>query len=298
MTGEITWYVLDLSEGAGTVAGRGAVRAETFATALTACDGRSRYSVRVWLTPEHPELVPDAATRRNDCLLVVGSADRFAIEWRHNGERHQIGRELTGAVHQLRFNLGHTTTVDAGELFDTRTAADLLVAYCESELVPDGYHLRELHTPDILSDTGATHGLTIDYDEHRAVLPAATGADFASFLTGDTSSVLVLWPLPPGADPTDLSTEELHEEFIQTAGSADHYTVETRTATDHVTIGHIVDYLIWGTEPVDIALGDGTIQVYPNEVFTPSEVGDLFAQYMSDGQLPAGEHTTRAVPYE
>ncbi|MCX4095180.1 hypothetical protein [Nocardia sp. alder85J] len=299
MTDEKPWYVLDLSEGAYVSSGCGAVGPDTFAPTLAVCDGQLRYSLRLWLAPRHPDLLPDPASRRENCLLAVGSADRLALEWRHDGTRHQIGRGPTGISQSIHFDLGHSTTVGAGEIFDARQAAEVLAAYYESGVIrPTEYHLRELDTPDILSDAGATHGLTIDYDEHRPVLPGVTAAEFAAFLDDDDPAVLVLWPLPAGTTVADLAPDELHDRFIQTAGSAGRYTVEIRTATEHHTVGHVVDHPIWGTGPVDIAVGDGAVQVYPNEVFTPAEVGELFRQYVSDGQLPTGAYTTRDLLYE
>jgi hypothetical protein len=303
MTDDKKWYVLDFNDGARVTAGGGAVEVMSFLGPLSTRDGEVRFSLRLWRASEHPDLMPesDRNTSRETCVLAVGSADALAVELRTADARYQIGHHDTGnsPARTIRYNLGNEVTVHESEVFAASEAGGLFLSYFRSGTIStDEYRLRELSRPGI--SPSPTHALTINFDEYRPVLPTVEAGEFSTFLSDtndDEPSVLVLWPIPSGRTMADLTNEELstHEEFMQTAGSSGRYTVEIRHQARLYTLGHKVDYLIWGTEPTEITVGSDVLPVYPHEIFTPSEVGDLFHHYRETGQIPEGRYLRREL---
>jgi hypothetical protein len=299
MTGEQPWYVLEFDEGARVTAGGGAVEVTSFRGPLSTRDGEVRFSLRLWRAPVHPDLMPEAERNaaRESCVLAVGSAGALAVELRGAGARYRVGRRDTenSPARTIQFNLGHQVTVHEDEVFAAPEAGELFLTYFKTGTVPTGqYRLRELTSP--VAPESPTHALTVNFDQHRPVLPTVAAEEFQAFLSEDDGpSVLVLWPLPPGKTLAELTGDELelHEEFIQTAGSAGRYTVEVREADTVHTLGHVVDYLVWGTEPTEIAVGSDTVPVYPNEVFTPAEVGAIFHRYATTSGIAQDAYLRR-----
>jgi hypothetical protein len=310
MTDDVHWYVLDFNEGGWVTIGGGAVEASSFEEALSTRDGEAEFSLRLWRAPDHPDLMPEADqnTARENCLLAVGSADELAVEWRAGGTRYQVGRpESETPARSIRFNLGHEVTVHGNEIHDTREAGRLFYSFFQRGTVTTGdYQLRELRSPDVLAADAATLALTINYDEHRPVLPTVAASEFAAFLNhtnDDDPSVLVLWPLPQGKTVAELTAEELstQPEFLQTAGSSGRYTVELRQragATHKLyTVGRQVDdVVVWDTELTEIAIGSQVVRVYPNEVFSSAEVGTLFQHYTQHGHIPGEGYLLGEIP--
>jgi hypothetical protein len=299
MTGENSWYVLDFNEGARVTAGAGAADVTSFRGPLSTRDGEIRFSLRLWRAPSHPDLMPQAERNaaRENCVLAVGSAEALAVELRADGTRYQVSRPGAAgeATREIRYNLGHRVTVHDDEVLTAADAGELFLAYFRTGVVStDEYRLRELASPPSPND--AAYALTVDFDEHHEVLPTVTATEFARFLDGD-SAVLVVWPLPPGRRLADLTGDglELHEEFVQTAGSAGRYTVEIRESGGVHTLGHVVDHLVWGTEPTEITFGSNSVSVYPNEVFTSAEVGAILHRYVSMGGIPENAFLRRAT---
>jgi hypothetical protein len=279
MTGGAHWYVLEFNEGERVTAGGGAVGVSTFLGPLSTRDGEARYSLRLWRAREHPDELPAAERNdaRDNCLLAVGAANRLAVELRADGTRYQVGRAdaETGPPATLKYDLGHELTLGPHEVHTAPEAAELFLSYHRTGLVsPADYTLREVAP----SAAEPTHLLTVNFDDHRPVLPTVEAAEFAAFLADD-ENVLVLSELT-GEEPA------ARREFLQTAGSAGRYTVEIRQRDKLYTVGHQVDYLVWASEPVEITVGSNTIPVYPNEVFTPAEVGTLFEHYTRTGAIP------------
>jgi hypothetical protein len=308
MTDELVWYVLDFNEGALVTAGGGAVEVTTFRGPLSTRDGEAQFSLRLWRAPDRPDELPETVRNeaRENCLLAVGSAGELAIELRANGARFQVGRGAeVASTRTLRFNLGHEVLVHPNEVFDAPEAAELFLSYYRTGTVSAAeYQLRELAASDAMV-ASPTHVLTVNYDEHRPVLPTVDAGEFSAFLsdTGESEpSVLVLRPFPKGGTTVELTGGEMSgsQEFMQTAGSSGRYTVEMRRLAGDThklyTISHVVDYLVWGTEPTEIAIGPDVLQVYPNEVFTPAEVGNLFHHYTRTGQLPEDGYMLREIP--
>jgi hypothetical protein len=288
MTDKARWYILDFNDGERVTAGGGAVSVVSFQGPLSTRDGETRFSLRLWRASDHPDEMAEAerAEAREQCLLAVGSADELAIELHTAGARYQVGRGDAGPSRTLRFNLGHEVTVTSGETFNANEAGQLFLSYFQTGTVPYAeYRLRELEPADMPSPT---HALTVNYDKHRPVLPTADAGEFSAFLDDTETSVLVLWRIPPGQSLADLTDEEkaTHHEFMQTAGSSGRFTVEIRQRDKLYTVGRMVDDLVWGTPTTDIAVGSTVLQVYPNEVFDPAEVGTLFRHYLRTGGAP------------
>lgn len=296
MSNERPWYVLEFDDGTRTTAGAGAVEVSSFRGPLSARDGEVRFSLRLWRAPDHPDAMPDADRQaaRENYVLAVGSADALAVEHRADGVRRQVGRPgpTTARTRTIRYNLGHQVTVHDDELFTAAEAGELFLTYFTTGAVPaTEYRLREIEIPS--APDAPTHVLTVDFDRHRPVLPTVAAEEFQAFLSEDEDpAVLVLWPLPPGRTVTESAGEE-HEEFIQTAGSDGRYTVEVREDGKLHTLGHLVDYLVWDSEPTEITVGEDTIPLYPNEVFTPAEVGAIFRRYLDSGHLDRNDYLRR-----
>lgn len=309
MTSDLYWYFLDSNEGALVTAGGGAVEVHSFLGPLSARDGERRFSLRLWRASTRPHEMSETEREmaRRDCVVAVGSADELAVELRRTegatNVRYQVGRrrgdtQTSASPRALRFNLGHEVTVHTDEVFDAQEAAALFLSYYQTGTVPTTeYRLRELSSPDILTDhDNPTHVLTINYDNERPVLPTVALGEFSAFLADageNKSSVLVLSRLPPGKTMEELTDEErsTNDEFMQTAGSSGRYTVELRKHVGDTsklyTVGRQVDYLVWNTaSDTEIAVGDKMLHVYPNEVLTPAEVDALFVHYTRTGDLP------------
>jgi hypothetical protein len=294
MTSSYPWYVLEFDDGARITAGGGAVSAATFRGPLSTRDGQRRWSLRLWRSPERPDDLDGAAraAARATHLRAYGRADALALDLHDPDGIHAVGRAdaAPGPTTVLRMNLGQDVAVEPGEVFDATTAADLFLHFRDTGTTPDGYRLRRRPAPPTAR---ATHVLTVDHTGHRPVLPGAAAEEFTAFLrTGEKPAVLVLWPLPPGRTPDEVTDAERDRpaEFIQTAGSAGRFAVEYRTLTQGAgrlfAVGRSVGELVWDTEPVEITTADGILTVLPHEVLSPAEAGSLFAQWLRTGRIP------------
>lgn len=303
MTEGAYWYVLEFNEGAYITVGGGAVSANSFESALSSRDGQSEFSLRLWRALDDPNSMADDEFKRarEECVLAAGAADELAVELRMNGICYQVGRRAGGTpARTIRVNLGHQVEVRADETHDARDAGQIFWSFFRTGGVDSGsYPLREKEPLDILKSEGAKHALTIDFHEHRAVLPGVAADEFSAFLNDvdkNDPSVLVLWPLLQGKPLAELSAEELsdQQEFLQAAGSRGRYTVEVRKRVGDTfklyTVGSKVDHLVWGTELTEVAVGSQTIRLYPNEVFGTAEVGALFQHYVRMNKLPGEKY--------
>ncbi|MFD6158240.1 hypothetical protein ACFWF7_34655 [Nocardia sp. NPDC060256] len=203
-----------------------------------------QWFLRLWWTARPPESLweVDRVAARGECLLAVGPLDEVVVELRHTVDgvphRYRIARRVApdSSSRTVRFGLGHAVTARADEVFDVDAAAELFCAYYRTGTVPSvEYVLRELDSPDVLTDFGAqTHVLTVEYDQLRPVLATVADGEFAKVLqefdVDAGFAVLVLSPLPPGRTWAELAGDEATgtEEFVQAAGSGGRYLVEWR----------------------------------------------------------------------
>ncbi|MFC9894619.1 hypothetical protein ACFVMC_13100 [Nocardia sp. NPDC127579] len=293
MTEQSPWYVLEFNDGAWVLSGAGAVDTSSFAGALSARDGQRRASLRLWRAPEPPEdlSVFARAEARAHSVFAVGSATELTVRLDTGKASCQVGRPAEGgATRTVRCDLGRRVTVSDSEVFDAEAAAELFLAFYRTGALPeDRYALREIDAPD----APPTHGLTVDFDEQRAVLATVEAEEFAAFL-GEDSTVLVLWPLPPEGTVAEFGDLE-HPAFLQTAGSGGRYTVEIRRGNTLFTVGHQSEQLVWGSPLTAVAVHDNTVEVYHTEVFDPLEVGTLFQHYVRTGDIPAAGYTLRPI---
>ncbi|MFI7003173.1 hypothetical protein [Nocardia sp. NPDC050175] len=278
-----------------------------------------QWFLRLWWTARPPESLweVDRVAARGECLLAVGPLDEVVVELRHTVDglphRYRIARRVApdSSSCTVRFGLGHAVTARADEVFDVDAAAELFCAYYRTGTVPGvEYVLRELDSPDVLTDFGAqTHVLTVEYDQLRPVLATVADGEFAKVLhefeVDAGFAVLVLSPLPSGRTWTELAGDEATgtEEFVQAAGSAGRYLVEWRRWDGE-------DYRVFvigrhaasqpGHLPTDIPITfDGHLQhVHPDEVFTPAEVDLLLVHYTRTGALPERGYSYREITFD
>jgi hypothetical protein len=112
-----------------------------------------------------------------------------------------------------------------------------------------------------------------------------------SLLGKSGRSTFALSRLPDGKDIWDVTRESLPSVFLQAAGTADAMTIEWRRieqdGTERLyTVGH--DGPRDGEPPVTIDFLGGTAcaLVYPDEVFTEDEAGEIFVHYFHTLTVP------------
>lgn len=142
------------------------------------------------------------------------------------------------------------------------------------------------------------------------------GASFANLISGPRSyednlrrmvsllgtsdrSTFSLSRLPDGQDIWDVTRESLPSVFLQAAGTAGAMTIEWRRmeqdGTERLyTVGHGGPRD--GEPPVTINFLDGTARalVYPDEVFTADEAGEIFVHYFHTLTVP-GRYALREL---
>lgn len=114
-------------------------------------------------------------------------------------------------------------------------------------------------------------------------------------LMGEDQSTLCVWQMPDGAYLPDLDRTKWPSVFLQAAGTADAMTIEWRRLDQDgverlYTVGR--EGRRQGGPTIAIEFLDGTTLVYPDEVFTADEAGEIFVHYLHALTVP-GQYTLR-----
>jgi hypothetical protein len=110
-------------------------------------------------------------------------------------------------------------------------------------------------------------------------------------LDGASRFSLILWKLPQGVAFDDVDLRIWPQEYVQAAGGRDRFTVEERTLQDGVAVQVAVGREEHSAEgdPTEVVVWNGCdTVVHEHEVWTATEVADLFVAYYLHGRLPAG----------
>lgn len=112
-----------------------------------------------------------------------------------------------------------------------------------------------------------------------------------SLLGKSNRSTFALSKLPDGQDIWDVTRESLPSVFVQAAGTADAMTIEWRRGENDgterlYTVGHGGPRDGEPPVTIDFLEGTGRALVYPDEVFTADEAGEIFVNYFQTLTIP------------
>ncbi|WP_295852375.1 hypothetical protein [uncultured Microbacterium sp.] len=145
-------------------------------------------------------------------------------------------------------------------------------------------------------------------DDEPTFVYEINGASFANLINGPRSyednlrrmvsllgksnrSTFSLSKLPDGQDIWDVTPESLPSVFLQAAGTADAMTIEWRRVEDDgterlYTVGHGGSRDSEPPVTIDFPEGTGRALVYPDEVFTADEAGEIFVHHFLTLTIP------------
>lgn len=144
---------------------------------------------------------------------------------------------------------------------------------------------------------GVTHALTMNGRIHGELKdPLDSAEDLIlkrlELLDGAGRYSLCLWALPTGVPFDRVNLKTWPQEYIQAAGSRERMTVEVRRQEGgghrQYVIGRSSSVGQHGSTATTTIVWDGVeTQVLPTEVFTATEVAEIFVSYYATAGVPS-----------
>ncbi|WP_051038897.1 hypothetical protein [Microbacterium sp. B19] len=298
-------FVYELPDGSRTTVSRIPSSAERTLRRLVSLMGEDQSTLCVWQMPDGADLFDlDRTEWPRVFLRAAGIADAMTIEWRRvdqdGVERlYTVGRgtQRPGEpVVAIEF-LGRTgrAPVEPDEIFTAGEAGEIFVHYLHTLAVPHHCVLRQSQGSAMTSANP-----TFVYE--------VNGASFANLpnsprsyeenlrrmlsLVGEPGrSTFALSKLPDGRSIWDVTRETLPSVFLQAAGTAEAMTIEWRRLDEDgverlCSVGHGGHRENEPTVVIDFFEGTARAVVFPDEVFTADEAGEVFVHYFHTLAVP------------